>query len=533
MEKNVIFGGQQGQGTNKSSALFSEILAEHGYYSFRYRDYGSLIEGGHTFSVVKFSDSNVSSHDKKVDILIAHDEETVEKHKERVKDDGRVFKVFEEVNKKELGRSFNIFSLGMLSKYYGLSKKTCLKVLENSLSKGWKDNKKAFEKGYSAIETVEELSTRDQDIVIMSGSHGISKGAVEAGLDVYLAYPMTPATPVLHILAGMEDEKDLITYQLENELSVVNAALGASHTGAKSMVGTSGGGYDLMQEATSMQGISEIPLVVYLSQRAGAGSGVPTYTEQGDLEVALKGGHGTFPRVVMAPGDAKECIRASNELIHLSEHYRVLSILLGDKHVAESDYSFSGSVETFEVENNIDQRIVEGDYPNYQVTESGNSPRSVPGLNVVKSTSYEHDEFGVTVEDPEKVEKMVEKRIRKSESLKEAVSQFTTYKVHGDKSSDTLLIGWGSTKGVLKDVAEKEGYKFLQLIYLKPFPAEVKEIIEDAETVKVVENNSEGLLVDYLREKTCISLDEENKVLKYNGRPFRYDELVERIGGGK
>ncbi len=528
MEQHILLGGKQGQGINKASEIIAELLARKGFFTFKYRDYGSLIEGGHSFNVLSFSKDKINSHNEKVDLIVAQDKKTIEKHVDRLKSDGSIYRIFENFGEKDLGRAYNMVSVGVVANYLGINISEVEKVLETELGKNMEKNMEAVKKGYEFSNTEKNLEDRERDIKVMSGSQAIAEGAIASGLDVYLAYPMTPATPVLHILADREKDEEMVTYQLENELAVANAALGSAHTGAKTMVGTSGGGYDLMQEATSMQGISEIPLVVYLSQRAGAGSGVPTYTEQGDLEVALKGGHGTFPRVVIAPGDAKESIKATNEAMYFAENFRTLSVLLGDKHVAESDYSFESGVTVEEVGRNIDRKEV-GDYKNYRITEDGNSPRSVPGINVVKSTSYEHDEFGITIEDSKKVEKMVEKRKRKKKTIEKESEKFQRYKIHGNKDSDTLVVGWGSTKGAIKDAVKKLGYKFLQIIYLEPFPEEIKEHLEESEEIFLVENNSEGLLGNVIREKTGYNIN--NKILKYNGRPFRKDELVEKIGG--
>ena len=532
MELNILAGGKQGSGVNKATEVLAEILAERGYFSFKYRDYGSLIEGGHSFNVLKISDEKVDSHDRMVDIILAFDRETVDKHEERLKDGGELFRMYELDGVKK-DRSYNMVAVGIAAHYLGVSEEDVQKVLKDSFDEKYLEkNMEAVEKGFEASEKGEVLEELDNDVRLMSGSEAIGEGAIASGIDLYLAYPMTPATPVLHYLAAKEGEEEMMTYQLENELSVASAALGAAHTGAKTMVGSSGGGVDLMQETTSMQGISEIPMVLYLSQRAGAGSGVPTYTAQSDLEMAVKGGHGEFPRVVVAPGDARESIKATNQAFYFAENYRLLSVLLGDKHVAESDYSFESGVELEEVGRNIDTERKDGDYPNYKITDGGNSPRSVPGENVVKSSSYEHDEYGVTVEDSESVVDMTDKRMRKAEEVDRAVDSFETFKLHGNEDSDTLVVGWGSTKGAIKDAVEELGYRFLQIIYLEPFPTEIRQYLSEAEDVYLVENNATGLLGDLMKEKVCFEIDDEKKVLKYDGRPFRKDELVEKLGGG-
>lgn len=533
MRLDILFGGKQGQGVDKVATMASDLFTGMGYYVFKYRDYGSLIKGGHSFDVVSVSDEPISSHNRSLDALLALDDNTVEKHRERLKEDGFVVNAVDIGSESELGISFNMILLGAAAKTFGIGMEEVRKVIERSFGdKGEKivsKNVEAAEIGYKDAEQDENIERRSREIKIMSGSEGIAEGAVRSGLDVYMAYPMTPATPVLHVLAGRQREDDILTFQPENELSVVNAGLGCAHTGAKTMVGSSGGGYDLMQEAMSLQGMSEIPLVMYLSQRAGAASGIPTYTAQSDLEIATKGSHGEFPRITIAPGDAKESIKAANECFYFAENFRMLAVLLGDKHVAESDYSHEEGVETVEVGRNIDKSEKGGEYLNYKITEDGNSPRSVPGLNVVKSSSYEHNEYGVTIEDSDQIVEMTDKRLRKEETVEKESERFERYKIHGKEDSDIVVVGWGSTKGAIKDVAEELGIKFLQIIYLKPFPDEIGEVLQDSEEVLLVENNATGLLGDLIREETGYKIDDKDTVLKYDGRPFRHDELEDEI----
>lgn len=532
MKLNVLFGGKQGKGVDGVATLAAEVITDYGYYTFKYRDYGSLIKGGHAFDVLAISDEPIDSHDKELDYLFALDEETVEKHKHRVKENGEIIKGYEITESKELGKAYNMVLLGAFAKLLSIDPEIIETAIENKFAdKGEEIVKKdleAAEKGYQHLDVKHELNQKDKDIELLSGSHGIADGAIGSGLDVYLAYPMTPATPVLHILAQRQEEENIVTFQPENELSVVNAGLGSAHTGAKTMVGSSGGGYDLMQEAMSMQGISEIPLVVYLSQRAGAGSGIPTYTAQGDLEIALKSGHGEFPRVVIAPGDAREAIKAANEAFYFAENYRLLSVLLGDKHLAESDYSVENKPELTEVGRNI-EKPEDKEFDNYKITSSGNSPRSVPGEAVVNSTSYEHNEYGITIEDEETINAMTEKRKHKGDMVKLEAEEFERYKVHGSESSDNLVIGWGSTKGAIKDAIEDLDVKFVQIIYLEPFPSEILEHIEDAEQVALIENNSTGGLANVIAENTGYMINDDQKILKYDGRPFNRDKLKEKI----
>lgn len=533
MKINILFGGRAGQGIDKAASLTGEILSEIGYYTFTYRDYGSLIRGGHNFDVLAISDQEISSHDRELDGILAMNGKTAEKHEDQLKEDGFMIseKNFEEP--KKFGKSLNMLYVGSLIKKLGLDTDRVKEKIREEFNEEEviESNIEALEKGYKSVENhgLKLEKNGNKGLKAETGSEAVVQGSIESGLDVYLAYPMTPATPALHLLAGKQDEEDIVTFQPENELAAVNAALGSSHTGAKTMVGTSGGGYDLMQEAMSMQGISEIPLVVYLAQRAGAGSGVPTYTAQGDLGIATKGSHSEFPRVTVAPGDPLEAVEAANQAFYFAENYRVLSVILSDKHLAESVYTYKGEPDITEVGRNIDEGKKEGLYKHYELTEDGNSPRTVPGMNTVKSTSYEHWERGVTTEDKEKIEKMTDKRKRKQETVERETEKFTRYKIHGEGGSDTVILGWGSTKGAIKDAMKDLNVKFLQVIYLEPFPEEIKEVLEEANQVILVENNSTGLLGDLVTENTGYQVKEDNKILKYNGRPFRADELREKI----
>ncbi len=352
----------------------------------------------------------------------------------------------------------------------------------------------------------------------MTGSQGIAFGAVNSGIDIYFGYPMTPATPVLHELASLQEKNKFMVFQPENEIAAVNQALGASFAGAKTMTGTSGGGFDLMTEGLSLQGQSEIPLVVYLASRPGPSTGVPTYSMQDDLDVALRAGHGEFPRIVIAPGDAIECIEKTNEAFYLSQKFNTLTILLSDKNLAEGEFSSDRKPnQTLKVE----------------------VKRKLPGEGIVKANSYEHDEKGNTTENPEIIKKNAEKRLRKYEEIKKEAKKFEMIKVYGNKNAKNLIIGWGSTKTVILDALDaidnsikKIGnYKFLQVLYLTPLSDEIKEEIEKIEKEKgkiiLIEQNVTGQLGRLIREKTGISI--KNRILKYDGRPFLCDELKEEI----
>ncbi len=543
MQKTILIGGKAGHGTAFTSHLIGKIFCSLGYYVFNYRDYPSLIRGGHNFNVLKISDKPVYSHDNEYDIIIAFDQETIDKHKKELKSGGFILgakglkgkkiekvdvdSILEKLDAPEIME--NNILLGWLFKYFGVDKN----VLFKQLKKKFKGDKfdlveKAVNEGYKLTEKEEDIKKIGSPKYFISGSKGVGVGALNAGIDAYIAYPMTPATPVLHYLAGKQKEHNFLVLQTENEIGVVNAAMGSSFTGAKTMVGTSGGGFALMSETLSMAGISEIPLVAYLAQRTGPASGVPTYTTQGDLKMAINAGHGEFLRIVVAPGDAQEAIIRTEEAFYLSLKYRTLVVLVTDKHVAESDYSFD-ELKTSNVDNQrfIADKVSEN-YKSYKFTKNGISPRAVPGQGpAVRASSYEHDEYGYTTEDPEMIVKMNDKRMKKEEFIRKEIKKLKPASVYG--KGDNLIVGWGSTKGAILDsLSELENFRFLQISYISPFPKEiVKKEIKKSKQVFLVENNATGLLGDIIREQTGLKIDK--KILKYDARPFVPSDIINKI----
>jgi len=419
----------------------------------------------------------------------------------------------------------NSVLLGSLYKAMGQPLEPLLEQME-CFGKRAGINRKAAVKGYQdykgPVKPV-KLGGPKGPRYFVSGSQAVAFGAVAAGMDLYLAYPMTPATPVLHILAGLD--ADISVVQLENEIGVANAALGASYAGASVMVGTSSGGYALMTETLSLQGMSELPLVLYLAMRPGPATGVPTYTSQGDLKFALYGGHGESPRVVVAPGDPLEAFERMAEAFYLANRYRTLSIVLSDKHLAESGFTFDKRPK-FRVK---PQRFLVSPgkgYRSYRMNASGVPPRAPAGSALVRATSYEHDEFGYTVEGEDAIDSMVENRLKKARTIEKAVAALDPVRVFG--RGRNLVVSWGSTKGAVLDALRHVDARFLQLCYLRPFPSRsLLTLLEAADRVVLVENSATGQMADVIAEHTGFFI--RDKILKYDGRPFGERELATRL----
>jgi len=514
MKLNILIGGKAGQGINKISEIVSHVLGSLGYFTFNYRDYPSLVRGGHNFNVLSISDERNGSIDSKLDGIIAMDENTLNVHKAELKKEGFI------LNGKEfqdLGRNLNIALSGCLIKILGIDKKILINEIENQFHN--KEANAAAEKGFNSKEKKFDLKILNRKIKMMTGSQAVAQGAINSNINLYIAYPMTPATGVLHELASKQIENNLLVFQPENEIAVVNSALGASFAGAKTMIGSSGGGYDLMTEGLSMQGMSEIPLVVYLASRPGPGTGVPTYSTQADLDIALRGGHGEFPRIVIAPGDAIETIEKTNEAFYLSEKFVCLSIILSDKHLAESEFS-------------SDRK------PNKIIPVK--VKRKIPGEAIVKNSNYEHDKDWNTTESALLTKQGADNRTNRYNQIKEEVEKFQMIKTYGNPNAKNLIIGWGSTKTVILDAIDsidnsiktgKGNWKFLQVLYMKPLSSEIKEEVEKISKaggkIILIEQNVTGQLGRLIREKTGISI--KNRILKYDSRPFYMDELKEEI----
>jgi len=499
MKLNIVFGGKAGQGPNILADVVCEALIKSGYYVFNSRDYQSLIRGGHNFNAVTFSDSPVYSNQSSINVLVCLDDKTEEIHKKSLNKKAVIMK----------GDEHNMFFAGAVFKLLGLD----LRLIEQSLRKlrNFDENIKQAKQGYYSEKrtlVIEKSRKNLSQSRFMNGNQGISKGAILSGLDYYYAYPMTPATPVMMELAQLSTAKDAKhkVIELENEIAVMVSALGSSLVGSKSMVGTSGGGFDLMTEGLSMAGQAEIPIVIYLSSRPGPSTGLATYTAQDSLNLALYSGHGEFNRVVIAPGDAIESIEATNQAFYLSQKFRIPAFVYGDKHLAESKHVAEESEKILEVKNSI--------------------------TKPEKFNSYEHDEKGIATESAEITKKNFDRKGKKSAEIAKEAGKFVQYKIHGNKNSKNLIFGFGSTKGAILDAISdrKIDAKFMQIIYMKPFPSKaVAEELKKAKKVLIVENNVTGQLSDLITKKTGFFIDNNNKILKYDGRPFFSDELAEEL----
>ncbi len=541
-ETQIIIAGAAGEGSKKAGLLIAKLFNAYGFRVFIHEDYESVIKGGHNFSQISVSKKESDAIKEKIDFLLALNKEAISKHKEKLKKGGVLMydsdvikNNFSEEEKVEiagipLGKIVekaegipimkNTGLVAAFSRAVGMEWKKVREVLEKELPIATEKNLKVAEIAFRSFRRIKEIKeTGEEPAPLLSGNQAAALGAINAGLENYFAYPMTPSTGILQFLSQIEGVR---TFQPENEIATVNMALGSAYAGKRTMVGTSGGGFALMTEGVSFSAQSEIPLVISLSQRAGPATGVPTYQGQGDLLFALNAGHGDMTRFVVAPGDVNETYYFSGKALNMAWKYQLPAIVLLDKELSENTYSFDKSFRK-EKEEAI-QGEMNGGYNRYDREDI--SPLAFPGGGaVVKATGYEHDKKGVATEDAEAVKKMQEKRMRKYEKLKEEVEDMESVNVQGE--GPMAVVFWGSTKGVALRAVKDLDVRLVQPIILQPFPEKkMKKALSGVKKIIVAETNATGQLSRVLKE---YGIKVSERILKYDGRPFSVEELRKRI----
>ncbi|MFA6098592.1 MAG: 2-oxoacid:acceptor oxidoreductase subunit alpha [Patescibacteria group bacterium] len=570
---NWKIGGEAGYGILSAGAMFARAMLRAGLYVFDYAEYPSLIRGGHNTYEVSSADEEVYSVRRPVNILVALNQETIEAHTHELSPDAAIIYNSDNIkidhgnfpasmhiigapledlavkagaekvarNVVALGVSFALLGLPfknlqeIITLNFGMKKKAENIVTTNidAAKAGYdfllQNFKKEFNYQFKLLPPVERL--------LMEGNHGIVWGAIKAGCKFLSAYPMTPATSILGNMAAVAERQKLVVQHTEDEISAINAAIGAAYTGVRAMTATSGGGFCLMTEAWGMAGMVEVPLVVVEAMRTGPSTGLPTWGGQDDLKFLLSASHGEFPRFVIAPGDVEQCYNYIQEAFNLAEKYQSPVMFITDKFLASS-HKWVEKKLLKDIKINRGAVLTEKDlaagknYLRYKDTASGVSPRTLPGTKGGEhiANSDEHNEMSFSEESAEERTKMMDKRFRKEATAKK---ELPTAIFEGEHKADITLISWGSNRGpILEAMRElkKENIKvnFLQIIYISPFPVEqVKEIFKKAKKVAVVEQNKTGQLAGWIREQTGLAPD--YKILKYDGRPFFVQELVQTI----
>jgi 2-oxoglutarate ferredoxin oxidoreductase subunit alpha len=581
-EFTVGIGGAAGDGLDKTGDTLAKGASRVGLWISAYNSYQSVIRGGHIWLRVRMSEEKVYSHGDHLNVLIALNQDSVERHAREVEPGGAVLYNSDRftcdsvllrdgvvslplpVNEitKPFGRLLpimqNTVALGALAYLARLDFESLAGVLADTFKhKGdavIEQNVKILRAGFdyakekfvSLLKDPWKFSGTRRPFV--TGNEAFALGAVTAGCKFYSAYPMTPASSILHWMASHAEKCGVLVKQCEDELAVINMAIGAGQAGVRAMCGTSGGGFALMTEAIGMAGMIETPVVVIEVQRGGPSTGIPTKTEQGDLNQVFGASQGDFPRVIIAPTDTTDCFWSAVEAFNLAEKYQLPVLIISDLYVSEHPETIEPDAFRHDVPIERGELVTErpngsGPFKRYAFTPSGISPRALPGTEggeYVAATD-DHDEEGITISDvftsPPMRRKIMEKRMRKMEGV---ARELPPPKLEGPAEADVTLIGWGSTGGVIREArallaAEGITANQLQIKYLHPFhEREVTEALAKSKKLICVEANYTGQFARFLRAETGIRVHDH--ILKYDGEPFEpkiIADEVKRILAGK
>ncbi|MCL5680974.1 MAG: 2-oxoacid:acceptor oxidoreductase subunit alpha [Candidatus Thermoplasmatota archaeon] len=557
---NLMVAGPQGSGINFTSDTFAKVMARQGYYVYTNAELFSTIKGDHSYFRVRVSDQKIESYSERVDILIPLDAKSVIIHKGEVSDDGMIIseekvddkrfatisyrKILESVatkfnkNVSELNVMKNTVSLAAALKIVGIESKNLKDVItENFASRKIiaEMNNAVVDEVYNEFSFNKTFSlppVEKKKRMLINSAEAVGMGKVLAGMKFQSYYPITPASDESNYLETLMDKYGFVVEQTEDEIAAINMAIAAANTGLRSSTSTSGPGFDLMVEALSYSGMTETPVVIFYYQRAGPSTGMPTRHEQGDLKFATTASHGEFPRVILTPGDNTEAFYDAVDSFNIAEHYQLPVIVLLDKSMAMSNTT----TEVFDLSGvRIDRgKLVlneTSNYKRYKLTEDGISPRTVPGVKggIFTIAGDEHEEDGhIFSEDPDNRIIMMNKRMGKMNLILKEIGENKKVKFYGKPENKKVILSWGSPKGAIKDALESfPDISFLQVRMIEPFPSEEVMKYLKGKYVIDIEQNYSGQLADLLREKTGIVVD--SRILKFNGRPMAYEELMDAI----
>ena len=566
---SLSIGGAAGQGIATPGNILARMFTANGLRLNAYNAFQSIVRGGHIFLTLRISDQEIHSHGDRLNLLVCLNQDTMDRHLGLMGPGSRV--VFDgdtitpgaaaegvqmcpmpvaEISDGSRNKVIqNTISLGVMTYLLGLDFDVLDRSLTEQLQRKGQDvvdeNVGAARAGFDhAAEHFEAypdpIPNGTKPLALWTGNTALAMGAAAAGVKFYSAYPMSPSTGVLHWMANNARELDIMVRQGEDEIAVANMVIGAAHTGCRAMCATSGGGFALMTEAIGAAAMMEIPSVFINVQRAGPSTGVPTKTEQGDLWQVLGASQGDFERFIVAPLDALDAFNTIPELFNLCDRYQCPGIVISDLLISEG--TFSVDPDDIDMQPKIDrgelitEGTANGGYLRYEDTESGISPRALPGVEgfVHVVATDEHDQDGVLISDeftnPHKRRQMVEKRARK---FAHVIDDIAPPELDGPEDADVTLIGWGSTYGVIKDamaLLQSQGVSVnhLAIKWIVPLHAEtVLDVVAKAKRTVIVENNYSGQFYRYLRSVTGLAID--GHIRKYDGEPFMPHHIVDCV----
>ena len=570
-DMNIVIGGDAGQGIESSGAGFCLSFARAGLQVFGMQDYRSQIRGGHNFYQIRISEEPRLSHSNPVHLVLALTPETVQLHLDQLVEGAAV--IFPEkfqIDPEPLrARGVRVDALPLMR----IAEEHGNRVMTNTAALGAAAGITEFPLEFMESVIRDNFAAKGQQVVdsnvnvaraayniareryggefryklsairdspkrmLLNGNEALAMGALAGGCRFVSAYPMSPATSIIEWMSAAPHEYGVVTKHAEDEIAAACMAIGASFAGARAMTATSGGGFSLMVEAMGLAGMTEVPMVIVNSQRGGPSTGLPTRTEQSDLLFVINASQGEFPRIVTAPGTIEECFEAGWRAFNLAEKYQCPVVVMVDTFLSSSlrtlemdaiDFASvkidRGSTLTYE---ELDQ-LSDG-YKRFQFTETGISPRAIPGhpSAVFTAASDEHDETGHITEEIENRRRMMQKRMRK---LQEVEKEMRPPELYGPQEAETTLVCWGSTFGVCKEAADEinaagGSANVLRFLDLWPLPEEAAAAaLGGCRRTVAVEQNYTSQLAKLLRMTTGIQVDQT--LNKYDGRPFAPEEII-------
>ena len=566
---SIKIGGPAGTGVKSVGLMLDKIAARSGYQVCDNVEFPSLIRGGHNVVQVNFSLDEVTAPRLSSDLLIAFDQMTIDLHHNELKKGGGIIfdsdfadvskvrkdislygiplrKIANKAGEKEI--FVNIVALSATLQILGGNLETFKKLIEEEYGdKGEKiveADKKAADLGFEYAaknyknnlhKIMEPTSLFNSPVpyMVLNGNEAAALGAISAGMQFAAIYPMSPINNILHVLAANQEKFGYILKQPEDEISAINMAIGASYAGVRSMTATSGGGFSLMTEAYGLAGITETPIVIFDGMRGGPATGLPTWSGQGDLQMALHSHQDEFPRIVLAPGDVAETYELTIEAFNLADKYQTPVVVLLDKNICENDKTllFPDTAKVKIDRGKFIKKKID-DYLRYKYEDDGVSVRSIPGVgNFFIANSDEHNEEGYSTEEVEDRNKMMEKRMKKL--LTCAENDMPNPEVFGPPDADITIVSWSSNKGsILEALKNFSNVNYVHVTWMNPFPVKfLTDALSKAKHIVDIECNYTGQLANLIREKTGIEI--EDRYLKFDGRIIYPEEIIEKLNSIK
>ncbi len=554
---SLVLGGAAGQGIQTVEVLLMQVLKREGYNVFASKEYMSRVRGGSNSTEIRISSQKQDAFLERIDFLFVLDKEVIPHLEHRISPDtillGERSKVCETECRvidvsftrfaSELGHPLytSTVAVGIALGLLGADEEIFKEYLrEHFARKGEEVVKKNIEaagKGYAFgkhlayDESIEISLERDESLeqtLLLDGHEAVGLGALSGGCNYISSYPMTPGSGVLEFFAKHAKTLGVVVDQAEDEVSAINHGIGAWYAGARAIVSTSGGGFDLMTEGVSLAGMIETPMVIHMGQRPGPSTGLPTRTEQADLNLVLYAGHGEFPRAIFAPGTLEEAFIASRQAFFIADKYQVPTFILTDQYFLDCIATVPEEIFQSKPLENI---VVETDkeYKRYALSENGVSPRGIPGYGTgcVGVDSDEHDESAHITESAAVRVAQHSKRMKKLDGIRE--ESFSPVEMGDVKHADTIIVSWGSSRGVLEEALRKmnrEDVAGLHFLQVYPLPDAAKKLLSRKKII-VLEGNFSGQFANLLTLEYKVKIS--GNILKYDGNPFSVEEVVAEI----